>query len=157
MITKKPRAPKLTETQVHLQVAAYCKKVGFNHHALAIHLRNERASAGERMTATKFGVLSGLPDWCFIYAGHTGFIELKPAGFKARRAKTGKFTAHELRQIAVHDRLRLAGCWVEICESLDEVLARLKEHGVPVRTSSLTEERIVTGFKKAMEEETENA
>jgi hypothetical protein len=157
MRAKKPRAPKLTETHVHQQVADHFKKVGFNHHALAIHIRNERGSAWERMVAAKMGVLSGVPDWMFIYAGHAGFIELKSPGFKARRAKTGKFNEHELRQIAVHDRLRLAGCWVEICESLEEVLTALAKHAVPVRKSSLSEERIIAGFQKAMKEETENA
>jgi hypothetical protein len=42
--------------------------------------------------------------------------------------------------------LKRAGAWVEVCESLDEMLDALVRHGVPLRTESLTTERIRRGF-----------
>jgi hypothetical protein len=140
------RAPKISETQEHLAIASYFKKIGLGGHALAWHHRNERAGHMARIVAFKMGVKAKLPDWEFLDAGHSGFIELKPRGWKARTARTGNYTVHEQAQLKMHRLLRLAGAWVEICETLDEVLDVLHRHGVPLRSESLTTERIKRGF-----------
>ena len=124
--------PRLTETQVHLQVAAYNRKVGLGGGALMFHIRGERAGASQRMAATRAGVMAGLPDWAVVNNGRAGFIELKPQGWRDRRAKNDKYTRHELRQLAVQRQLVEAGCWIAICESFEEVLHALMEHQVRI-------------------------
>jgi hypothetical protein len=132
-------------------VADHFRKFGFIGDVVAFHIRGERVGAKQRILAAKMGVLPKMPDWMFLYPEGKGGIELKGPDFKKRRAKSGKFTSHELQQIAMHDRLRLTGCWVEICESLDEVIEVLALHGLHLRATPLTEERIIAGFTKAME------
>lgn len=154
MSVRKLRAPKITETQEHLVIATYFKKIGLGGNAIALHHRNERAGHMQRIIAARMGVLAKLPDWQII-DGKPGFIELKERGWKARTARTGNYTAHEEAQLKMHNRLRLAGAWVEICETLEEVLAVLFRHGVPLRSESLTTERIKAGFATAMAEAAE--
>jgi len=147
---RKPRMPKVSETQEHLLIASYFRKIGLGGCAMAFHLRGERHGHMQRITAKKMGVIAGLPDWMVVDSGRAGFIELKPRGFKARTAKTGTYTVHERRQLDVHAALKRAGAWVEICESLEEVIDVLRRHGVPLRSESLTSERIKRGFAAAM-------
>lgn len=144
----KARAAKITETQEHLAIAAYFKKVGLGGNAVAFHIRNERHGNHQRMLAARMGVMKGLPDWMVI-DDRPGFFEIKPRGWKARKARTGNYTAHEAAQIMMHKRLRQAGAWVEICETLEEVLEALARHGVPLRQESLSTERIQRGFEDA--------
>jgi hypothetical protein len=106
--------------------------------------------ARQRATAAQMGVLSSLPDWCVIDGGRVGFIELKPRGWRTRTDKTGTFTLHECKQLSMHARLRLAGAWVEVCETLDEVLDVLVHHGVPLRNESETIERLKRSFATGM-------
>lgn len=82
------------------------------------------------------GVVAGLPDWLIIDGGRPLFFEVKPRGWKARKAKTGNYTAHEQRQLETHKRLRMAGAVVEIIETLDELRERLYHHCVPTRDVS---------------------
>lgn len=146
-----PRAaPKISETAEHLTVAGYIKKVGLGDGAVMWHNRGERAGARQRITATRMGVLSGLPDWTVLHAGTIGFIELKPRGWTERRRKRGRYTTHELKQLAVQNRLQLAGAWTETCETLEDVLATLKQHGVPLRAETLSAERIKRGFRRGI-------
>ena len=144
------KLPKITETAEHLVIASYLRKVGLGGTAVMFHLRNERMGARQRATAARMGVLKSLPDWCVIDGGRVGFIELKTRGWKRRTEKTGTFSAHELAQAAMHKRLRVAGAWMETCETLDEVLDALVRHGVPLRTESLTVERLKAGFRSGM-------
>lgn len=141
----KARAAKITETQEHLAIAAYFKKVGLGGNAVAFHIRNERHGDRQRMLAARMGVVKGLPDWMVI-DDRPGFLEIKPRGWKARTTRTGNYTEHEQAQLEMHKRLRQAGAWVEICETLEEVLAALAAHGVPLRQESLSTERIKRGF-----------
>jgi hypothetical protein len=150
--SKKKRAPKVTETQEHLAIASYFRKTGLGGLALAIHVRNERGSDWERLQAARMGIMRGLPDWLILDAGRAGWIELKPRGFKERVARTGTYTPHERRQLETHAKLKLAGCWVDICETLGEVQETLRAHGVPLRTESITTERIRRGFLSGMAE-----
>jgi hypothetical protein len=126
------RKPKITETQEHRAIADYLAKA-LAGHAIAFHIRNERASAWERVQAARQGILPGAPDIELIDGGRPIFFELKPRGWKARRAKGGNYTPHELRQLDTHKRLRLAGAVVEIIETLDDLKERLYHHCVPVR------------------------
>lgn len=144
-IRRKP--PAITETHEHLCIAMYFRKVGLGGLAIAVHLRNERHGHTQRMLAARMGVAKGMPDWMIIDAGRVGFIELKPRGFKKRTTKTGNYTAHEQIQLDMHKRLKHAGAWVEVCESLDEVLETLHRHGVPLRSESISTSRIKAGFR----------
>ena len=140
------KAPRISETQEHLVIATYFKKIGLGGVAVACHIRNERTGHAQRIMASRMGILKGMPDWLIVDAGQTGFLELKPRGWKAKRAKTAAYTPHELIQLETHKRLKLAGAWVEICETLEEVLDALRYHGVPLRVESITTERIRAGF-----------
>ena len=140
----KPRAP--TETQEHKTVAAYFRKIGLGGNAVARHIRNERAGDWARIEAARMGVAAGVPDWLIVDGHQAGFIEMKPRGWRERTQRTGTYTRHELRQLEEHRTLKLAGAWVEICETLEEVLDALRRHGVPLRAESLTTERIKRGF-----------
>ena len=144
------KAPKITETAEHRTIAGYLRKVGLGGTAVMFHLRNERVGARQRATAAQMGVLSKLPDWCVVDGGRVGFIELKTRGWRKRTEKTGTYTPHELAQAAMHQRLRRAGAWMEPCETLEEVLDALVRHGVPLRTESLTIERLRAGFRSGM-------
>jgi hypothetical protein len=150
---RKPTAPKISETAEHRAIVAYLKRIGLGGHAYWWHNRNERAGDYQRIQAARMGVQSGLPDFGFVDGGGAGFIEIKPRGWKARTNRTGTYTAHERRQLDVHTALKRAGAWVEICETLDEVLDVLVRQGVPLRTESLTTERIKAGFAKYVEED----
>lgn len=143
------KPPKISETAEHRTIAAYFKKIGLGDGARAYHIRNERVGDMQRVTASAMGVASGLPDWLFVHNGKAGWIELKPRGWKVLRARTGNYTGHERRQLDRHAELRAAGCWVYICETLDEILELLRFHGVPLRTESITTERIRAGFAAA--------
>lgn len=140
---------KISETQEHRAIVAYLKRVGLGGHAYWWHNRNERHGDYQRMDAARMGVRSGLPDFGFVDGGQSGWCELKPRGWKARTARTGTYTAHELRQLDVHAALKRAGAWVEIVETLDEMLAVLAHHGVPLRTESRVSEAIRRGFAAA--------
>jgi len=66
---------------------------------------------GDRQMTRAPGALSGVPDICLVYRGRPIFIELK--------TKRGVVPDH---QIAVHDRLTLAGAVVKVCRSLEDVV-----------------------------------
>lgn len=149
------KPPRITETQEHRAIAAYFRRVGLGGCALALHLRNERAGDWQRIEAHRMGVTAGCPDWCILDGGRALFFELKPRGWKARKAKTGNYTAHELRQLDMHKKLAHAGCVVEIVETLDEMLALLTHYCVPLRTESRVTEGIRRGLLAALAEEPE--
>lgn len=144
------RAPNITETQVHKQVADYFRKVGLGGCAVAFHIRNERPGDWQRINAKRMGAWSGLPDWGIVEGGRAGFIELKPAGWKTKKYSTGNYTAHEMRQIETHNLLKRAGAWVEICETLEEVVAALRYHGVPLRETDIVTEGLRAHLPAAM-------
>ena len=141
----------ITETQEHLKIAGHIKKYGLADGAVMIHLRGERAGAMQRAIAGRMGVISGVPDWLVIGSGRVGFIELKERGWRHRRERFGNYTAHEWRQLRMHDDLRVAGAWVEICETLDEVIETLARHGVEVNTTSRANTLIEAGAARAAE------
>lgn len=149
-VSRETSAPvRLTETQVHLQVASYFRKVGLGGCAIAFHIRNETVGPWQKINAHKMGILPGVPDWCIIDGGCTGFIELKPLGFKDSKRRSNKYTAHEARQLEAQALLRRAGCWVEICETLSEVLETLRYHGVPLREANM-EPALITALRQSM-------
>lgn len=137
--SRRPRAAKpaaITETQEHRTIVAYLRKVELGGTAYWFHPAGERHGDGQRIIAARMGVRGGLPDFGFVNDGRSGWCELKPRGWIARTARTGNYTAHEFRQLDTHSALRLAGAWVEICETLDDVLAALARNGVPLRTEA---------------------
>lgn len=149
---RRSRAPKLTETQVHRQLADYFRNPGLGGCAIAFHIRGERMGDGQRLQAWKMGTMSGLPDFAVIDGGRAGFLELKPEGWKKKKLveRTVKLTTHELRQLETHKNLKLAGAWVAIVETFDEALAALEAHCVPLRSESISTERIRRGMQKAL-------
>jgi len=147
---KRVAAPKITETAEHRTIASWVRKLGPGGTAVMFHLRGERHGYNQRAVAARMGVLSSLPDWCIVDGGRVGFIELKQRGWRKRTAKTGTFTTHELKQLSMQDRLRRAGAWVEICETLDEVQDALVRYGVPLRNESETLERLKRVFAEAL-------
>lgn len=149
------RAPLPTETQEHKLIASYFRKIGLGPGALAIHIRNESGSDWERMIGAQMGKLKGVPDWLILSNGEAGFIELKPRGFHEKLARGVGLTPHVRNQLATHDRLREAGCWVSICETLDDALVELSRHGVPLRSESISTERIRRGVATALTEAAE--
>lgn len=140
--SKAIRAPKITETQEHRAIAGWLHKVGLGGNAMMYHTRNERPGDWQRLNATRMGILPGCPDWTIVDGNQSGYIELKPRGWKAEKARTGNYDLHEQRQLETHSRLRRAGAWVEICETLGEVITSLMMHGVPVRESDIVTEEL---------------
>lgn len=149
----KARAPKITETQEHKTIASYFRKIGLGGGALAIHIRNERGSAWERIVAKQMGVMSGIPDWLILHNGRAGFIELKPRDWWKKKEHTSQLTKHEAKQIETQKKLRDAGCWIDTCETLDHVLGVLRHRGIPLRTESISAERIRNGFLNALNDD----
>lgn len=144
------RRPKVGETAEHLAIASYFRKVGLGGNAVWFHTRNERPGDYQRINAARMGVQSGLPDFGFVDGGRSGWVEIKPRGWRERTNRTGTYTPHEQRQLDMHTRLKRAGAWVEICETLDEVLEVLRRNGVPLRSESLSTELIKRGIASAV-------
>jgi hypothetical protein len=140
-----------SETPEHKALAGLIRKYGFTEPAVAFHVRNERGSDWERMEAARMGILPGIPDWTFIRDGRAGFVEMKPLGWKARRARGGKYTRHELNQLAVHEQLRRAGSWVEIAESAAGAIMILEQHGIFLNKETPSLTRIKAGLQQATE------
>ncbi len=145
-------SPKITETEEHLEIAKYFRATGLGGCATVFHIKNDQSTAWQRIRAKELGVMPGMPDWCIIDGGRAGFIELKTRGWRAKRERRGAYTLHELRQIETHNRLKRAGAWVAVCETLDEVKEALREHGVPLRQKSVIEEAMRAGFMRGMAE-----
>jgi hypothetical protein len=134
---------------VHLQVADYLRKVGLGPGAACFHVRNERTGTWQKIEAHRMGILPGCPDLVVISNGRCGFIELKRPGWSRAKARSGKYTAHELRQAEAQRLLKLAGCWVETCESLGEFLGALRRHKVPLRETKI-ETPVITALRNAL-------
>lgn len=83
------------------------------------HANARDAKAGALRKAR--GVRAGLPDMEFIYRGQYHGIELKAAD-----------GALSLAQIETHSRIKMAGGRIATCNSVESVLAKLREWGVPV-------------------------
>jgi hypothetical protein len=72
------------------------------------------------------GLRAGVPDLAVIWEGQVLFLELKTA-----RGATS------LVQRQVHKQLGLAGAWVWVCRTLDEVIEALTAFGIPLRARAL--------------------
>lgn len=128
--TKRTRKPKISETDEHKAVADFLATC-LGGTAFGFHIRNERVTAWDRIQAARMGMKSGIPDFEVVDGGRAFFIEMKPLGWRSKKSHT----PHEERQITIHNRLRLARCPVATCETLDEVMEFLRQHGVPLRVS----------------------
>lgn len=141
----------ITETQEQKTVVAYIRRFGFADPLTEwTHIRAERAGLWQALEAKKMGVNTKFPDLHFLRLTNRGWIEMKPRGTKARWARVGTKDPHEIAQLEKHDRLRANGDWVEICETLSEVLEALREHGMPLRIEPISTERIKRSFAAAM-------
>lgn len=149
-LTRRPSAPKISETSEHRVIASYFKKISLGGNAVAFHIKNDQPTNWQRLNAARMGVLPGIPDWCIINNGSVIFAEQKPRGWRDRKQRTGNYTAHEHRQLATHESLRRAGASVFYFETLDELLTELLARGVPLQSESISNERIRRGFQNAM-------
>lgn len=88
---------------------------------------------------SRIGVKRGLPDLMVLYGGIYG-IELKRGEGSLSRTRTVRTKRGALRilegQLDVFPRLRRAGMKIEVCYSLDEVLAALRAWNIPIREAA---------------------
>ncbi len=88
----------------------------------------------------RLGLKRGWPDILVIHGGRIVGIELKRIGGILSRTRTVRTRSGALRvvegQVDVFARLALAGMILEVCETVDDVLAALRKHDVPVRRVS---------------------
>jgi hypothetical protein len=70
------------------------------------------------------GVMSKLPDWQVIDGGRVGY-RAQTARLAEKDNEDRHLHAARAAQLLMHRRLMLAGAWVEICETLEEVLDAL--------------------------------
>ena len=118
---KRAPAPTLSEAALHKAVAKY----------LAYALPKDAVfttighGGGGKVRGAQLkarGLLPGFPDILILWQGDAFCIELKSA--KGRLSK---------EQEAVHDRLMVAGCFVETCRSIEEVDLQLFLWGMKPR------------------------
>lgn len=88
---------------------------------------------------SRLGMKRSWPDLLIVYGGIYG-IELKREGASMSRTRTVRTKRGALRvlegQATVFPRLRRAGMKIEVCYSLDEVLAALRNWNIPTRVSA---------------------
>jgi hypothetical protein len=94
--------------------------------AVYFHIPNGgKRSLTEAARFKRMGVTAGMPDLGVLHEGRIAWLELKVA--KGRVSDV---------QARAHERLRIAGCPVSICKSIDDVIAALAEAGVPLRITA---------------------
>ena len=88
----------------------------------------------------RLGLKRGWPDILVVHEGRTIGIELKRIGGALSKTRMVRSRSGALRivegQTDVFARLQGAGMLIEVCETVDEVLAALKRLNVPVRRYS---------------------
>ena len=82
------------------------------------------------------GAKPGVQDLFLIYAGQFHGIELK--------TETGRLST---AQVICHADIGAAGGKVAVIRSLDQLKAQLEEWGIPLRSVSLTNERMRNAFR----------
>lgn len=148
--SRRPRTPKITETQEQKVVVAYIRKMGFEDPLTQwFHYRAERAGLWQALEAKRMGVNTKFPDFHFFRSSNRGWIEMKERGFKDKLARGVGIDEHVSKQLAKHEELRANGDWVEICETLEEVKDTLQRRGMPLRFESLTSARLRAGFERS--------
>ena len=118
------------EDDIHCAIVGYLRAVlphGFVVQHTANKPRSEAAGAREK----RMGAVKGWPDLAVYGQAEEDrptawFIEVKAPGGRLKE-----------EQIAVHDRLRLAGFPVAVARSVDDVRAKLREWNVPARDVAL--------------------
>lgn len=91
------------------------------------HPHNEGLRTGrDAGRARRMGQRPGTPDLLMVWRGGLIGIELKSVNGRLSDA-----------QVAAHEHLRACGAAVHVCRSLDDVMAVLDQHGVPVRARPL--------------------
>ena len=132
-------AEPLTERDLQIQVMDYLKWA-LADGAVAFHVpMGGSRNRLEAINLKRMGTTAGVPDIEVLYRGRAYFVELK-------LGKKGALSDSQKHMIS---RIEGAGCRVAVCRSLEEVKVFLRECGVPMRTESLTTERIRRGFTNA--------
>src|SRR5690606_41873444 len=94
-------------------------------HAWAAHIPNGMyRTPAEAGILKSMGQIPGVPDLLVVFEGRCFWIELK--------SKRGTLS---MEQVACHQALRLAGCDIEVCRSIEEVEAALLKWKIPLRAS----------------------
>ncbi len=131
----------LSEQQLQQQVFNYLQWA-LDDDAFAFHVPNGGSRHFlEAINLKKMGSTAGIPDLPVLHRGRALFIELK--------TKKGVLSASQKEMIP---RIERAGCPVGVCRSLEAVVAFLRQHEVPLRSESITTERIRRGIENAMGE-----
>ena len=104
----------------------------------AIPLGGGGEARGRRLKRT--GTKPGTPDVLVTNDGRAIWFELK--------SRHGTLSTIQHFQ---HEQIRRSRCPVYTCKTLDEVIAGLRESGVPLRAEHITTERIKRGFANVMD------
>lgn len=105
----------------------------------AMPVGHVKLTPAQAAVLSRIGVKRGLPDIMIVYGGVYG-IELKRQGGSMSRTRTVRTRRGGLRilegQAEVFPRLRRAGMKIDVCYSLDEVLASLRNWNIPTRVAA---------------------
>lgn len=139
--SRRPRMPGLTEDQLQTQIVGYLTWA-LTDDAMFFAIPNGGSRHRlEAINLKRTGTTAGIPDLEVLHRGRALFLELKAA--RGSLSDSQKFTIPRIEQ---------AGCPVAVCRSLADVQTFLAEQGVPLRTESITTERIRRGLSAAMAE-----
>lgn len=134
----------LTERDLQIQVMDYLKWA-LADNAVAFHIpMGGSRNRLEAINLKRMGTTAGVPDIEILHRGRALFVELK----------LGKGALSDSQKHMI-PRIEQAECPVAVCRSLNDVKLFLHNCGVPLRTESLTTERIKRGFAKTMAEAAE--
>lgn len=114
-------APFLSEAQLHKAVAQYLA-IALPKHAVWTTIGHGGGGKIRGAQLKAMGLAPGFPDILILSNGKAYCIELK--------SKKGKLSE---QQTALHERLMIAGCFVDTCRSVDEVETQLFLWGLAAR------------------------
>ncbi len=130
-------AEPLTERDLQIQVVQHLQWA-LPEDALVFHVPNGGSrNKLEAINLKRMGTVAGIPDLVVLHDERAFFIEMK----------LGKGKLSEAQSFII-SRIKRARCKVSLCRSMEDVENFLSECGIPLRTESLTTERIKRGFAK---------
>lgn len=110
------------EDAFHIEVVSFLR-MALPDDALVAHSPNGGWRLfSEAARFKKMGVVAGWPDLVVVHGGKAMFLELKAARGRLSDA-----------QRLCHEKLRAAGCPVEVVKTLEQVVAALDAASVPLR------------------------
>ena len=138
------KARPVTEARLHRQIADYLRWA-LDDTSLFFHIpMGGSRHFLEAKNLKKLGSRAGIPDIAILHGGCAFFTELKTEG--------GELSTSQKYMIPLIEQ---AGCPVAVCRSLEDVIAFLHHHGVPLRFEPISAERIRRGFTNAMKDAAE--